>query len=178
MKGRSWLYGGVLALVILFFLNIGAFVVTDVGDDYPGRNDTTNSIQVGSTHSWGSMAVWESGTGLVIPGLLLLAIIESFIAASYRRKGAAWKKILMVVLDLGVLLFALLQLLALSSVAGRKGWAASGASAYYFTVGTTGTVFVLYAAVLVLIGGAILMLVQAFRASGQAPGDQAGKPAG
>jgi hypothetical protein len=169
MKGKTLLSLSVFALVILYFANIGAFIVTDVGDDYPGKNQPGNNIVVGSSQSWANVAVWESGTGLVVPIIIFFVIIESIFSASYRKNSKLWKKIVIIVFDFIILFFAFLQLTALASASGKKGWVTPSFSAYYFTYGTTGTVYILYFAVLLLMAGAILMIVEGFKLSSQPP---------
>lgn len=157
MKGKTLLIIGILLLVVLYFINIGAFVVTDVGEAYPGT-----AIAVGVSQSWANVAVWENGTGLsAMPIIVVLAIVEALLLNSHNKKGKLWKKVLIVASDVAILVFSFFQLIALFSASGKKYMF----SEYLFTYGTTGTVYILYLAVLSLIGGAILKLIEGFKLS-------------
>lgn len=159
MKGKTLLNIGIFLVIVFYWINIGAFVVTDVGEDYPG-----NAIAVGVSQSWANVAVWESGTGLVgIPIVVLFAIVEAFLLRSYNKKGKLWKKVLIIISGIIMLLFSLLQFVALLSVAGEK----YTLSKYMFTYSTTGTVYILYLAVLLVVVGVVLKLIEGFRLSTQ-----------
>lgn len=155
MKGKTLLIIGILLLVTLYWVDIGAFVVTDVGEAYPG-----SAIAVGVSQSWANVAVWENGQGLsAMPMLVLFAIVEALFLSSHNKKGKLWKKVLVITSDVVILAFSFLQLIALFSASGKKYMF----SEYLFTYGTTGTVYILYLAALSLIGGAILKLIEGFK---------------
>jgi hypothetical protein len=148
MKGKTLLTVSMFSLVILYFVNIGAFVVSDVAEHLDvGR--------VGTSLSWIEAANF---TGFLVHIILLFLIIEVVFSASYKRKSAQWKKIIVVIFDFIILFLAVVQLSMLASIPGEKIFWATGS--YMYTYETTTTVYILYFGVLLLITGAFLMTVE------------------
>ncbi len=186
MKNKKvilWL--GVYALVvILYFVNIGAFVVTDVTNDLDlrsvgagfsratGKSEIFNHTK-GDTLSWAqaSNAQVIFGDGGVVILLVAIAIfwfIAYQLIFSFTKDKKAWKKAAAIASNLIVLYLAYSLLTDLLGCSGEVNWFIPPDKVHIYTFSTTGIVYILYIAVLALMAGAILHIVDSFKLSGQA----------
>ena len=167
MKGKTILNAGVFLVFIFYWINLGAFVITDIAFDFPGLGSPTSSIKLGETLTWADAALWQNANPLAFVFIILfLAIGASLLSRSFDKKYKLWKKILIIVTDLIMLLVALGQLITLFSVSGKVIYYMPG-PIYMFTIGTTGTVYILYLVMSLLTVGSILMVVDAFKLPNQ-----------
>jgi hypothetical protein len=169
MKGKLVLNIGVFLLAVLYWVNLGAFVVIDVSNEYVEMtNGYPGSLAIGDALSWASAAVSQTGTGIgPILGLAIFAIIASIFLKSYNKKRKVWKKVVIIISDFFILLFAFFQLMALLMVPGKK---YAGPMVYMFSYGTTGTFYILFLAALLVFVGAIMLIVEGFQLSNQMNG--------
>lgn len=166
MKGKTLLFTAMFSLFILFFVNIGAFVMTDIGD-FPGNQ----WYRVGESFSWVGVPQRDGIFDLFfIPIILLFNFISSRFLNSHNKKNKLWKKIAVIICNVIILPFSFLPFLILIGISGEHWWHRIGASSiYWFTISTTGAVYVLYFFALLLVAGAILMVVEAFKLPNQQP---------
>ena len=182
-KLTLWIGIGVFALiVILYFVNIGAFVVTDVTNDLDltefgagftqatGGNTEIYSHNKGDTLSWEQASRAQTMFGfaslrLNIFLIALFGIVESRLIVSFTKNKKIWKKVMIILSDIVILYFIYGLLIDLITNAGEVVWKTPFETMYIYTFETTGTVYVLYATVIMLAIGAIFKIVNGFKLS-------------
>jgi len=184
MKNKTVLWIGVYLLVaILYFVNIGAFVVTDVTNDLDlkgfgaGFSSVTGKSEIfnyakGDTLSWAqaSNAQVIFGNGGVV--ILLVAIALFWFTAyrliiSFTKDKKEWKRVAAIASNLIVLYLSYSLLMDIIGCSGEVNWVMPPDKIYIYTFNTAGTVYILYVAVLALMAGVILHIVDSFKLSGQ-----------
>ena len=183
MKGKLTLWIGIYALiVILYFVNIGAFVVTDVTDDLDltnfgagiaqatgGKTEIYGYIE-GDTLSWEQASRVQTMFGfaslrLVLFLIALFGVIESRLIASFAKNKKLWKKVTIIFSDFIILYFAYELLIDLITNSGEVVWKTPFENMYIYMFETTGTIYILYVAVIILMICAILKTVNGFKLS-------------
>ncbi|MDP1624464.1 MAG: hypothetical protein Q8L64_01715, partial [bacterium] len=163
MKGKTLLFTAMFSLFILFFVNIGAFVMTDIGD-FPGNQ----WYRVGESFSWVGVPQRDGIFDLFfIPIIVLFNFIGSRFLNSHNKKNKLWKKIAVIICNVIILLFSFLPFFILIGISGEHWWHTPKFSVYWFTISTTGTVYILYFFALLLVVGAILMAIEGFKLPNQ-----------
>lgn len=184
MKKNFLIQVGIYFLVvILYFVNIGAFVVTYVTKDFAlqefgagfsrvtGKSEVFNHTK-GDTLSWAqaSNAQVIFGDGGVVILLVAIAIfwfIAYRLISSFTKDKKTWKKVVAIASNLSVLKLAYSLFTDLTGCSGEVNWVIPPDKIHIYTFSTTGTVYVLYIAVFALMAGIILQIVSDFRLSGQ-----------
>lgn len=158
MKGKTVFILIMVLLVVLFYVNIGAFTVTEVSQDYLDMtHGSPDSMLVGEVFSWANAAVWSGGL-FIIPVIFLFWLIDTIFLSSYIKKNAVWKKIVTIIFSMIVLLLSFVQIILLAMATGKQYIGGH----YMFSIGPTGTIVILYVAVLSLIGSALWMVIERF----------------
>jgi hypothetical protein len=183
MKGKLTLWIGIYALiVILYFVNIGAFVVTDVTNDLDLTNFGAGIAQAtggktkiygyikGDTLSWEQASRAQTMFGfaslrLVLFLIALFGVIESRLIASFAKNKKLWKKVTIIFSDFSILYFAYELIIDLITNSGEVDWKKHFENMYIYTFETTRTIYILYVAVIILMICAILKTVNGFKLS-------------
>ena len=182
MKDKLALWIGIyVSIAILYFVNIGAFVVVDVTTDLDltsfgagfsqatGSNAEIYSHAKGDSLSWeqASMAQTMFGFSLRLTLFLIafLGVIESRLLASFTKTKKPWKKVAVILSDITLLYFAYELLIDLITNSGEVIWKTPFEAMYIYTFETTGTIYILYVAVIMLMIGAIFKIVNGFKLS-------------
>lgn len=163
MKGKTILLFACVLLIFFFYLNINAFTITDVSEEFAGNNRPQNSFTIGSTLSWANVSLYSKSGLTSLPFIFMFWVLDAIFLSLYKKKPAIWKKIVMIIFSVFIFLFSLWQLFSLIATTGEQNMIIPGKSIYLFTVSATGLIAILYIIVSLLVFAAGLMLTERLR---------------